>query len=72
MVEFEWLWKYAIDPPWTRLQPVAIGQATGTPGQFLTVSRGGEPWLRLDIHLSDEYQCFQEVLVRRGVGNPLG
>lgn len=46
-----------IDDPWADMEPVRVGAVPlgrGTPDLFVTVSRDGQPLLRIDVHA----ECF--------------
>jgi hypothetical protein len=52
-----------IDPPWTGMNPVAVGavpSGAGTPSTYVVVERDGAPLLRIDVH--DEPAAFQDVI----------
>ncbi len=43
----------SLDPPWTALQPVRVGELSsgvGTPSAYVTVEEDGAPLLRIDVH----------------------
>jgi len=54
-----------IDPPWTQMMPVRLGEVPsglGTPDRFLTVESEEAPLLRIDLYQSsNECFAFEEV-----------
>jgi hypothetical protein len=57
-----------IDRPWTALPPVRVGPVPAhapTPHAYVTVDRDGEPFLRIDVYLGDEFSCFEQAVVWR-------
>jgi hypothetical protein len=55
----------ALDPPWTRMEPVRLGKVPrglGTPDRFVAVESDQGALLRIDLYAcTDECFAFEEV-----------